>query len=306
MNNKPPASHTMKFAVTGAAGFIGRRIVARLAGDGATVTAIDRVPKPVELPSGVEYRCANLGEGFSGLPEECILVHLAWNMDRANVEAQAASLADFTRLLGTKGLRGVVGLGSAEEYGELEGKLSEEMAPGRHLSAYGQAKHEACRALARWSRESGCPAIWLRPFIVYGPGQGENMAIPYALRCAKDRSPADFSEGRQFRDFIHVDDVAEGIAQAALKVAGAGGPFAVCNLGRGEPVRLRDVLERIADQTSARDLFHFGARLMREGEPETQFADVSAAKRLLGWHAQISWKSGIDALCKENEKDNHG
>jgi nucleoside-diphosphate-sugar epimerase len=310
MRNKPQQSRRgktpPKVLVTGAAGFIGRRVVARLAAGGARVLATDRMPPPEDLPAGVEYRRADLGAGVDWIPENFhagfMLVHLAWNMNRADAAEQAASVADFARVLEgatVRGLRGVAGMGSAEEYGELEGRLSENMAPGLKLSAYGRAKHEAGRVLEEWAREPGRRAIWLRPFVVYGSGQGGNMAIPYALRCALERRPAEFSEGLQFRDFVHVDDVAEGIAQAALRLPEARGPFAVCNLGRGEPVRLRDVLERIARRTGSEDLFRFGARPMRAGEPAEQYADISAAAGLCGWRAHISWKRGIDALCKE-------
>ncbi len=283
--------------VTGAAGFIGRRVVAHLAGAGVDIIALDRVSDPGGWPAGVEYRKLDLDREMPGLKGNWMLVHLAWSLDRGDADSQQESLRTFARLLGQEGLAGVVGLGSAEEYGELEGRLSEDMAPGLKLSAYGKAKHEACQALEAWTR-AGHRAVWLRPFLVYGPGQGGNMVIPYALRCARERKPAEFSEGFQFRDFIHVDDVAEGIAQAALRL-GKNGAFSVCNLGRGEPVRLREVLERIAKKTGSQALFRFGAKPMRAGEPEEQYADVSAAAARLGWRARISWKKGIDALCRE-------
>jgi len=292
-----PSSLTV--VVTGAAGFIGRRVVSRLIAKGLSVCAVDRAPKPADLPEGVDYQCTDLSENFPLLPSKFILVHLAWNMNRANPDAQKASVSGFSRLLGTKGLLGVVGLGSAEEYGELEGCLSEDMAPGSRLSPYGQAKHEACRAVESWTSEPSHRAIWLRPFIVYGPGQRGNMMIPYALRCAAERQPADFSAGLQFRDFVHVDDVVEGIVQAALSVAGKGDAFLICNLGGGKPVQVREVLERIARQTNSQELFHLGARPMRAGEPEEQFASVVAADAVLGWQARISWEVGIDGLCQE-------
>ena len=288
-----------QIVVTGAAGFIGQRVVARLAAAGATVVGVDRAPKPAGMPAGVEYRCGDLGKETPKRGGDFILVHLAWNMDRGDATAQAESGADFGRLLESRGWMGVVGLGSAEEYGDREGCLSEEMAPGLKLSAYGQAKSAACHAVELWSREPGRRAIWLRPFLVYGPGQGGSMAIPYALRCAKERCAAEFSEGLQFRDFVHVDDVAEGVAQAALRLPDAGGAFAACNLGRGEPVRLRDVLERIARQTQSKERFHYGVRPLRAGEPGEQYADVSAAAVVLEWRAKIPWMAGIDGLCRE-------
>lgn len=288
-----------RIVVTGSAGFIGRRVVARLA-VGANVIALDRAPDPGGWPTGVEYRQLDLGREMPVFKGNWILVHLAWSLDRANAAAQRESLQAFARLLGQAGLAGVVGLGSAEEYGELEGRLREDLAPGTKLSAYGQAKHAAGKALESWARGAGRKAVWLRPFVVYGPGQGGNMAIPYALRCARERIPGEFSEGLQFRDFVHVDDVADGIAAAALALPALKPAFVVCNLGWGEPVRLRDVLERIADQTNARNLFRFGARPMRPGEPQEQYAETSSAADLFGWRAKISWKNGIDALCRES------
>lgn len=285
--------------VTGAAGFIGRRTVARLA-QKAAIVALDRMPNPGGWAGGVEYRQMDLDREMPAFEGNWILIHLAWSLDRANVAAQQESLQTFARLLGQEGLAGVVGLGSAEEYGELEGRLREDMAPGQKLSAYGQAKHAADQALEAWARGAGRKAVWLRPFVVYGPGQGGNMAIPFALRCARERSPGDFSEGSQFRDFVHVDDVAEGIAAATLGLPAMKSAFAVCNLGRGEPVRLRDVLERIAVQTNSQDLFRFGARPMRPGEPQEQFADVAKAADLFAWRARIPWQQGIDVLCRES------
>lgn len=287
-----------RIVVTGAAGFIGRRVVARLA-VGADVIAIDRAADPGGWPKGVEYRQLDLDREMPAFKRIWILVHLAWSLDRANAAAQRESLQAFARLLGQAGLAGVVGLGSAEEYGEREGRLRENMAPGAKLSAYGQAKHAAGKALEAWARGAGRKAVWLRPFVVYGPGQGGNMAIPYALCCARERIPGEFSEGLQFRDFVHVDDVADGIAAAALALPTLKSAFAACNLARGEPVRLRDVLERIADQTNARELFRFGARPMRPGEPQEQYADVDEAAELFGWRAKIPWEQGVDTMCRE-------
>ena len=103
--------------VTGAAGFIGRRTVARLA-QKAAIVALDRVPDPGGWPAGVEYRQMDLDREMPAFKGIWILVHLAWSLDRANAAAQRESLQAFARLLGQENLAGVVGLGSAEEYGE--------------------------------------------------------------------------------------------------------------------------------------------------------------------------------------------
>ncbi len=305
MNSTWSAFSIPVVVVTGAAGFIGRRVVAKLVASGTPLLAIDREPAPADYPAGVEFIQGDAADVLPGLKGQFVLAHLAWYMDRGNPDAQAASVEVFLQAIRNPGLHGVVGMGSAEEYGELEGCLREDMAPGSRLSAYGWAKVETCRALRLWTETPGHKAVWLRPFIAYGPGQVGNMAIPYAIRCAREGASADFSEGLQWRDFVHVDDVAAGIVRAAKVLPDLNRGFTLCNLGCGTPVRLRDVLERIARKTGAEERFHFGARPMRVGEPREQFADLTAADHVLGWKAGIPWEQGIDALCTEPGNINH-
>ena len=279
--------------VTGAGGFIGRSVLPRLAGAFPTETVIGLDLRPCPPGWHGEWMEGGL-ERLREVAGPFFVVHLAWDLRRGDPAAQEASLEDFRAMLRIPGLAGLVGMGSAEEYGSEEGRLDESRAPGIDLSAYGRAKHDAFRA----AKEAGVRCIWLRPFIVYGEGQGGNMVVPYALRCAKEGSVAEFSSGEQFRDFVHVEDVAAGIAVSVRAVRTfSKGECRSCNLGRGEPVKVRGVLERIARQRGRGDLFRFGVRPMRAGEPKVQFAATDAAESVLGWKAAISWQEGIDRLC---------
>src|SRR2546429_167434 len=76
----------------------------------------------------------------------------------------------------------------------------------------------AARELLRaWALAAGAPALWLRPFVVYGPGQTGSMVLPYAVAQAQAGQPARFSDGEQRRDFVYVDDVAEAFFAAAAR-----------------------------------------------------------------------------------------
>lgn len=283
---------TPAIVVTGAGGFIGRKVLRQLAGYPARVIGLDLQPAPGGWSS--DWLQGSL-QRLREVPPPFVVVHLAWDMQRGVAAAQEAALADFRDMLRIPGRVGLVGLGSAEEYGSAEGRLAEDMAPGPNLSAYGKAKHGALLA----SRQDGGRCIWLRPFLVYGEGQRGGMAIPYALQCIREGRTAEFSAGEQYRDFVHVDDVASGIVVAARAVTDlAEGECRVCNLGRGEPVKLRDVLARLARTAGCEERFRFGVRPMRAGEPQCQYAATDAARATLGWSASIPWQEGIDRLCR--------
>ena len=70
-------------------------------------------------------------------------------------------------------------------------------------------------------------------------------------------------------------------------------------------MRVRDVLERIAERMDVGRRFRYGARPMRPNEPQEQYAEVVAAE-MRGWRAQIPWEQGVDALCREQGGENHG
>jgi nucleoside-diphosphate-sugar epimerase len=295
----------MDIIVTGSEGFLGRHVVARLVAGGHSVIAVDRIAHEGEALPGVVYHQSDLSDPATLLPcspeplHLFTLVHLAWDMRRhLGFVEQAEQVRLFAAVLESwagRGLQRVVGMGSAEEYGSRDGVLRVADPPVGMLSPYGWAKRAAGELARNWSMRTGVPVWWLRPFIIYGPGQKGDMMIPYALTCAREGHEAEFTDGKQQRDFVHVEDVADAIV-CAVQSESAG--LRVGNLGRGEPVAVREVLMAIADGCGARSLFHLGARPRRPGEPEVQVADTTEARKQLGWSARIGWREGIEDMVR--------
>jgi UDP-glucose 4-epimerase len=294
----------MRVVVTGSSGFLGRRLLPRLVRDGHEVHGVDLHP-PSKPEAGASFRMDDLRQperlvAEVGAGEDALLVHLAWNLkrDALRYREQAEQIWLLAGLLDAwcgRGLRGAIMMGSAEEYGGRAGVLAEDDPSVPPLSPYGWAKHAACEMAMAKAAATGLPLLWLRPFVVYGPGQGGDMAIPYAVRHARSGERAEFSDGLQERDFIYVDDVVEAIAAGQRRAPP--GQHAV-NLGTGKPVRLLDVLEGIAAQPGAHADFHYGARARRAGEPERQVADIRCARELLGWRPATDWREGIRRTCE--------
>lgn len=304
-----PRMHTI--IVTGAEGFLGRSAVARLAGEGWTVLAVDRVPHAGPALTGVAYHMSDLSDPATLVPpgfnsSRFILLHLAWDMRRFEGYApQAGQVELFAALLDAwagRGLDRVIAMASAEEYGGLSGLISESATPVFPLSPYGWSKRAARDLVGSWSPRTGIPAILLRPFIMYGPGQRGDMLIPSAIAAARRREKTAFTDGRQRRDFVYIDDVVEAIVLAARSALTG---FHEFNLGGGEGVPVADILMAIARHVGAEAFFDLGARPRRPGEPDLQAADITRARDVLGWRPSIAWPDGL-ARCLSSMPAPHG
>lgn len=293
-----------KVIVTGAAGFLGRRLLPRLVELGFHVVAVDRVSFSTtsENVERIQSDLLDAAEIFARGSSPDAIIHLAWDMRRdvTNFALQAEQVRRTACLLDeavAAGVRRFIMMGSAEEYGRRGGCIAEDDAPVGTLSPYGWAKR-ACGEMARAKAEiSGAGLLWLRPFIVYGPGQQGDMAIPNALRAAREGSRAEFSDATQRRDFVFVDDVVNAIlAGLAMRE-----PIVeTVNIGSGTPVALREVLEAVRMRWGQDSSFVFGARPRRAGEPDEQYANISKASSVLGWRPSVAWRQGIECLVEAN------
>jgi nucleoside-diphosphate-sugar epimerase len=295
----------VRVVITGSRGFLGGHLARRLRQHGALVLGLTTRAGAPETAAGFPVHAYRPGDPSAVLPDDWkgrpfTLVDLAWDTARppryAPHAEQLVRLGGLLDHLAPLGLEAVVAAGSAEEYGRREGVLSEEDPPVDLVSAYGWGKRAACEMLRGWSRFTGVSCLWVRPFLVYGPGQQGDMLLPYALRQARARLPALFSDGLQQRDLIDVRDVVE-LLVLAVKTPVAG--FEVVNAGTGLATRVRDVLLHLAGRLGATGLFRLGAVPRRPGEPLVQVARAARAEALFGWRAAIDWRDGLEHLIEQ-------
>lgn len=225
----------MRLAVTGARGFIGRHVLAELAGRGVQARLLQR--PEFDLLDGSE----DLYER-AGRPE--VLLHLAWGglpnyQSLRHFEVERPAQYAFLRALVCGGLRHLVVAGTCFEYGMQSGPLHEDL-PCTPANAYGYAKDTLRRELEFLKRETPFRLTWARLFYLWGDGQATGSLWPQ-LQAAVQRGDRHFpmSGGEQLRDYLPVAQAASWLVDLALQPHGEG----IVNLCAGRPVSVRALVE---------------------------------------------------------------
>lgn len=292
----------MRIFMTGASGFVGAPAARALVDAGHAVTTLG-FDRHVEVPAGVDVIEGDLrdvesyGPGLDRLAPE-LLVHLAWYLDprdytraRINVDLVAGSATLVERALAA-GCRRVVVSGSCSEYAPSDDALVED-AP-----LHGQSLYAACKiALFHIAREqvraAGASFCWPRLFNLYGPREAPARLVPAVIGALRSGGRARVSAGMQVRDYLHVEDAARAVAAIALgEVDGA------INVGSGEGVTVRSVVEIVGRSLDGLDRIDFGAIPTRPDETPRVVADVSRL-RALGWTPRFDLAAGLaDTLAR--------
>ena len=286
--------------VTGASGFIGGRVLEPLVERGFEVHAVSRSQPAGAVDGRVRWHAGDLLDPTSRRrvvadAAASHLLHLAWYAEpgafwaaRENAAWVSASV-DLIDAFAAAGGRRVVAAGTCAEYDwtDVHGPLAEH-APIAPATFYGTCKDATRRVIEGLAAQAGFSQAWGRVFFLYGPGEDERRLVGSVARKLVDGERAPTSEGTQIRDFLHVDDVARGFA--ALVDADVEGPV---NIGSGERVSVREVVDAIADAAGARELLDVGAVPMREGDPDELVADATVLRSLPGGTPRIPLDRGV-------------
>jgi nucleoside-diphosphate-sugar epimerase len=240
------------------------------------------------------------------------LLHLAWIVKPGelitsieNLDWVVASL-NLMRAFHESGGSRFVGVGSCYEYDWEYGYCSEALTPTVPNTLYGASKNAFRELGETYGLAHGLGFAWARLFFLYGPNENPNRLASSVILSLLQGREAKSSHGLQVRDYMHVQDAADGIA--TLLDSAETGAF---NIASGEAIRIRDIVETIGTEIGARELLRIGALPARANDTSLVVADVSKATRQLEFKPQFDLASGMENTVawwrkQLEEKATHG
>lgn len=300
----------MRTLVTGAGGFIGAHLAARLVADGWEVTGSVR-------PGGSSARLTALGAGGAVTvvradltdpgdvralaSESCpdVVFHLAAARHATTPEDRAATAA----VNATSGLwlvdglppgcRAVVRVGSSTEYAERAVPI-DERSPLRPRGFFGATKAAGSMMTVAAAAARGIRSVVVRPFQVYGPLDHPRRLVPTAVRAARSGDVLPLTGPGLCRDWVFVDDVVEACVRSATADHLPTGQ--VLNVGTGLQVSNEDLVSEIGRVSGRPVTVAVGAHPGCEWDTASWMCDPTLARDLLGWEAKVALTEGL-ARC---------
>jgi nucleoside-diphosphate-sugar epimerase len=272
--------------VTGAGGFVGRHLVARLRADGWDVAALTRADADLADPAAAAtaVRAADPDVVFS----------LAAGRAKGTAAERAATVQVNTSPWLVDALpdrcRAVVRLGSSTEYAESRHPLAEDAAV-EPRGFFGATKAAGSILLQAAAAERGMRATVLRAFQVYGPGDHATRLVPVVLAAARTGGTVPLPARLSRRDWVWVGDVVDACVRTAEQEALPDGT--VLNIGTGVQTSTEELIAT-AERVTGRPIATApGAHPGRDWDTADWVADPSAARRLLGWQPTVDLAEGL-------------
>ncbi len=297
----------MRVLVTGGCGFIGSHLVRRLVAAGNRVVVLDKLTyagNPRNL-DGVEHvfhqgdiadpvAVAAAAEGAGAIVNVAAETHV----DRSIVGATefvntnvlgTQVLLDWARDHGVRYLQ----VSTDEVYGDIDAGSSRESDPLRPSSPYAASKASGDLLALAAVRTHGVDVVITRGSNTYGPNQYPEKLIPFFTTNALDGKPLPvYGDGRQMRDWLHVEDHAAGI-ELVLREGKTG---EVYNVAGGEEVENVEITRRIVELTGADPALV--TRVEDRPGHDRRYSLDAAKLKGLGWSPAHSLADGLPATVE--------
>ncbi len=308
--------------VTGAAGFIGSKVVEFLLAEGHGVFGLDNLNDAYDvrlkewrlrqlqgLP-GFEFRKVDICDkkALSALFDEprdsppfAAVINLAaragvrssLEIPEAYFETNVNGTLHLLELCRKTGVKKFVLASSSSLYGESRDlPYREDANTNEPISPYAASKKAAEVLSYSYHHLFDLDVTVFRYFTVYGPaGRPDMSPFRFVQWISEGRPLTLYGDGTQSRDFTYVDDIARGTI-AGLRPLG----FEVINLGSDKPVVLMDAI-RLIENLVGREA-DIVLKPRHPADVPATWAEIARARRLLGWEPRVSFERGLERLVR--------
>lgn len=299
----------VKFGITGGAGFVGSNIAKLLIKEGHDVIIIDNLhtgkKKNIEtILDQVKFFQADIRDykkiekilnSVDGIFHEAALtiVQESFSKPKEYHDVNVIGTENILKI-GKKFNIKVVFASSSSVYGNVETIPISEKFPCHPINPYGQTKLDD-EILAKKYSENGLKVIGLRYFNIYGRGQTGTYAgviTKFINQLENHKSPKIFGDGKQLRDFIFVEDVAEANL-AAMKSSVKNGFF---NIGTEISTTIVDLATLMTKLYNLKLEPKYLPSL--NGDVKSSQADISLSSKLLNWKYKTNLEDGLTKMLK--------
>lgn len=311
---------SLKILVTGAAGFIGSHTCEKLLSRGHTVVGLDNLNdyySPLRKQANVAEVEASAGtsrftfvrgdicdresleelfvrENFDAVVNLAAMAGVRVSIENPHLYVDVNLTGTLNLLLACQKheVGNFVLASTSSAYGNTEVIPFVETDPcDRPLAPYSASKRAAEMMAYTYHHLFGVNATVLRFFTVYGPrGRPDMMAYKVLDNIFFGTPLTLFNNGEMWRDWTFIDDITEGVCNAAERPLG----FEIINLGRGEMVKLSEFVAIIEGLSGRKSQSTPAPKL--QADIDRSFADIEKAKRLLGYQPKVSVREGIGAF----------
>jgi len=326
----------MRILITGAAGFIGFHLAARLLADGHEVVGVDGLTPYYDVRlKAARFATLDEHEKFSGVsvmledmpgltaiamqshPE--VIVHLAaqagvrYSLEnpRAYVDANLVGTFNVMELAKALNIQHLLVASTSSVYGANASIPFKETDRADHpMTLYAATKKAIEEMTHAYSHLWNIPTTALRFFTVYGPWGRPDMALFKFVKAILGDDPIDvYNHGKMARDFTYIDDLVEAVTRLmaippmrGVPVAGAVdslspvAPWRSVNIGGGHPVDLTAFIEAIEVALGRRA--DINLMPMQAGDVPMTFADTTLLNALIGYQPTTEITAGVAAFCE--------
>jgi nucleoside-diphosphate-sugar epimerase len=302
----------MKYFITGGAGFIGCNTARRLVREGNEVTVFDnlstgRIGNLDDIKDSIRFiqgdirKPQDLAGVLAGMDA---VIHLAAfpavvrSMKQPVEVTENNVMGTLNVLMAAKdtGVRRIVFASSSSVYGDSEDPIQRESQPLRPKSPYAASKLACEHYMHVFAKSFGIETVSLRYFNVFGPFQDPKAeyaaVIPIFMRMLMaGEKPVINGDGEQTRDFAYVENVVEANICASTAPAMASGM--AFNVAGGESVSINKLYNMIREGLGRQDVEPvYGPP--QPGDVRGTFADLSLAKKYLGYVPRFTFAEGLD------------